>query len=197
MGARDDATASSTSPASPTISRRLPATARPARRTPLRNTGGRRRGRPRSTVLRRCGGLHVWFLLARRACISRTSVPRRAAAHAGRAAWRPIRPITDSRTPSRSSGTASRSKPSPRSRTNASTGRRRPRRRPDRCAGVPDGVEHRLARRGEQRVGAVVDRAVADHDRPRWRRRARPRPRRGLDRGDAGGDRRRVGGGAP
>ena len=80
--------------------------------------------------------------------------------------WRSIRPMIDSRTPSRSSGTASRSKPGAvvaDERLDARPGR--PRRRPTPAAPrVPDGVEQRLAQRLDQRVPPLVHRPVAGDD---------------------------------
>ena len=77
-----------------------------------------------------------------------------------------MRPMMDSRTPRRSSGTASGSKPPPRSRTKTCE-------RPGELGVDGDvarvgrelgGVHHRLARRRDERVGGVADRRVAHGD---------------------------------
>ena len=146
--------AASTLPASPRISTRPSSSARtPARKRSWSSTittlGDRRAHRGRSSV-------------------SSTSVPRPGAARiAARPPCRSMRPTIDSRTPRRSAGTASGSKPGPRSRTKTckalavGLGVERDR------SGVPGelgGVHERLARGGDQRARAVVERRVADGD---------------------------------
>ena len=123
----------------------------------------------------------VALLVARRGISSWTSVPSPGELRTSAVPpLRSIRPTIDCRTPSRSAGTASRSKPGPRSRTKTVDllGLDLGVDRTGGAARVLRGVDHRLAR-GLQQRGEPARRAGSRRRRrPRSGRRARPRPRR-------------------
>ena len=157
-------TASSTDSASPrisTVSLELGLDSR------TEDRGGRPRSRRRASRL----------IGPPRSMVSSTSVPSPGSLRiSARPPCRFMRPIIDSRMPRRSSGTASGSKPGPRSSMNT---RASPSLdlgvEPDRAAvgGELGGVGERLARRRDRRASRpLVERRVADDDRPRSGRRA-------------------------